>query len=335
VSKRSPKTSLNRMTKRQPPIPLPPDIEAFLHFKRAERKSGRTLDEYVSLLRRLLKHRYDLKTSNLNGVEGAELLIGFVESMATKSGNPIGSETARKYYSMLGTYTSWLTASDRLYADPAAKLPRISRKKGRPRPMPELNFRRLIEAAPTSSDRLALLLMGRCGLRRAELRGVRLRDFDLSGPIATVSIVGKGNKKADQPLLEVVRLQAEAVLMERPNLAEYVQYPVRVSNLPGQVGRQYHFPLKEMSENAQDNWWAATLLAADVPPIWGMHSLRHLAGTHFYEATKDAVQTQHFMRHSKMETTFESYVAGTDEARRNALLAASAAHVGFSAGGQS
>jgi integrase len=326
----------NKPTKRtpRPKKPLPEDMAAFLRFKKAERKSPRTMDEYASLLRRLTKFR-TFETHELNGVEGADLLIAFVESLHRKDGTPLDSGTSRKYYSMLGTYTSWLVARGRLDADPAPRLPDIAGKRGRPKPMPELTFHRLLEAAPTESDRLSLLLMGRCGLRRAELRGVRLRDFDLTGPIGTVRIIGKGNKPADQPLLDVVRLQVERVLQERPNLAEYLQYPIRTSNLPGQVGRRYPNPLKPLSENAQDNWWAAILLAADVPPTWTMHQLRHTAGTFFYAHTLDPQQTQFFMRHSKMETTFESYVQGSDEARLRALQAASAAHLGFSAGGHS
>lgn len=324
------------MTKR-PAKPLPDDMEAFIRFKKAERKSVRTLDEYRSLLRRLVKFR-TFETHELNSVEGADFLIEFVESLHRKGGAPLDPGTSRKYYSMLGTYTSWLVARGRLDADPAPRLPDIAGKRGRPKPMPELTFHRLLDAAPTESDRLSLLLMGRCGLRRAELRGVRLRDFDLTGPIGTVHIIGKGNKPADQPLLEVVRLQAKKVLEKRTNLAEYLQYPIRTSNLPGQVGKRYPNPLKPMSENAQDNWWAAILLAADVPPTWTLHQLRHTAGTFFYAHTLDPQQTQFFMRHAKMETTFESYVKGSDEARLKALHAASAAHLpvsGLSAGGQS
>jgi integrase len=310
--------------------PLHPDMEAFLRFKSAERKSIRTLQEYESLFRRFLKWNPDHDTGELDGSEGADLLIAFVNALGD-----IATNTTRKYYSMLGTYTSWLVARERLYADPAPSLPDVKRTKGSPKPIPELTFQRLVTAAPTPSDRLALLLMGRCGLRREELRGVRLRDFDLDGPIATVHIIGKGNKPADQPLLDVVRLATEAVLIERSDVREYLQYPIRTSNLPGQEGRLYHHPLKRLSENAQDNWWARMLLAADVPPKWTMHQLRHTAGTHFYTTSKDPQQTQLFMRHEKLDTTFEFYVQPSDEARRAALQAASAADLGLSVGGQS
>jgi integrase len=323
------------MTKRKPPMPLPDDMETFLLFKDAERKSPRTLDEYRSLLRRLVKSRPTLKTCDLNGNGGAEFLAAFVKGLHKKTGEPLDPDTSRKYYTMLGTYTSWLAATDRLDADPAPKLPHIRKKGGNPKPMPEPIFRRLLESAPTESDRLALLLMGRSGLRRAELRGVRLMHFDLTGPLATVHIIGKGNKPADQPLLEVVRLQVEAVNLERPDQREYLQYPTRVSNLRHERGKRRAFPLKPMSENAQDNWWAAMLLAADVPPTWTLHQLRHTAGTFFYAHCRDPQQTQVYMRHAKMDTTFESYVKPADEARMKALQSVSDAHVGFSVGAKS
>jgi integrase len=310
-------------------------MEAFLGFKEAERKSPRTLAEYRSLFNRLVRSRPRLTTSDFDGNDGAEFLIAFVEGLRKPDGSRLDDDTSRKYYSMLATFTGWLVTRDKLIADPGPKLPHIRKKRGAPKPIPEKVFQRLLEAAPTASDRLALLLMGRCGLRRAELRGVRLRDFDLGGPLATVHIVGKGNKPADQPLLEIVRLEAERVLVERPNVAEYLQYPVRVSNLPHERGKRRPYPLKPLSETGQDNWWAAMLSAADVPPAWTMHQLRHTAGTHFYGATRDPQQTQHFMRHEKMDTTFEYYVAGSDEARLKALAAASAPDLPSSVGAQS
>jgi integrase len=315
-------------------VALHPDMEAFLLFKKRERKSDRTLDEYRSLFRRLMRFQPALRTTDLNGLPGARLLMEFVDAFTRRDGLPLDSGTTRKYYSMLGTYTSWLVAQDSLDADPAPRLPKITKRGGSPKPIDDKTFYRLLEAAPTESDRLSLLLMGRSGLRRAELRGVRLRDFDLAGPLPTVHIIGKGNKPADQPLLDPVRLQVERVLLERPNLAEFLQYPTRVSNLPHERGTRRAFPLRPMSENAQDNWWASILFAADVPPIWHMHQLRHAAGTFYYAACRDPQQTQNYMRHSKMETTFEYYVKPSDEARMKALRAASDAHVGFSVGGQ-
>ena len=316
-------------------VPLHPDMEFFLRFKKAERMSDRTLAEYRSLFQRLILSRPDLETADLEGVAGSDFLTAFVSGLTRRDGKPLDPDTSRKYYSMLGTYTSWLAARDLLVSDPAPKLPQIKRKKGRPKPVPEHDFRRLLEGAPTASDRLAILLMGRSGLRRAELREIRFKDFDLHA--STVYFVGKGNKPVDQPLLEVVRLAAEAALQERrPEPHHYLQFPTYTTNPPNGPSKKYPHPERPISENAQDNWWAAMLLAADLPPrLYGMHQLRHSSGTHYYAACLDAVQTHEYMRHSKMETTFEYYVKPSDDARKRALKSADDLHQRLLSGGQS
>jgi integrase len=56
----------------------------------------------------------------------------------------------------------------------------------------------LLACARTSRDRLALLVLLDCGVRRAELAGIRIRDFDLARQQLTV--FGKGQKERVTPL---------------------------------------------------------------------------------------------------------------------------------------
>lgn len=171
-------------------------------------------------------------------------------------------------------------------------------------------IRRLVVGQDQRRDRVALLLLYWCALRRNELRLVQWRHIDLARRILVV--FGKGGKVLEQAIPEPVALELERYVQdEAPHADEFLLYPQK-------VGRRGRYPLyavdvvwedrgRPMTESAIDKWWQRCVSRSGLDHF-PMHEIRHSAGTHFHEAGRDLVATQHFMRHASAATTERTYL---------------------------
>lgn len=171
-------------------------------------------------------------------------------------------------------------------------------------------IRRLVVAQDARRDRLALLLLYWCALRRNELRLIQWRHLDLARRILLV--YGKGGRLLEQSIPEPVALELERyILDENPSPDDFLLYPQK-------VGRRGHFPLytdeviwedrrRPLTESAIDKWWQRMVRRSGLAHF-PMHEVRHSAGTHFHEAGRDLVATQHYMRHRSAATTERTYI---------------------------
>lgn len=147
----------------------------------------------------------------------------------------------------------------------------------------------LIRAQDNSRDRAALTLLWPMGLRRNELRLIRLSDVDLHRNLLLVH--GKGQKDAVLPLaVRLVRDELTLHLMERePRPNDYLLYPKRDTSRP-------------MDTSSVDRWFKRCLANAGMRPI-PMHELRHSSGDALWRATGNIVLAQQLLRHSSVGTT--------------------------------
>src|SRR5207247_2897060 len=96
-------------------------------------------------------------------------------------------------------------------------------------------IRKLVTGQDSQRDRVALLLLYWCALRRNELRQVKFRHIDLANRRLTV--FGKGGAVLDQNIPEPVALELERHVQDRaPDPDEYLLYPQK-------VGRRGSWPL--------------------------------------------------------------------------------------------
>lgn len=193
---------------------------------------------------------------------------------------------------------------NRLEANPCARI-RRPRKRGVERHAhdPE-RVKAIISAQPDLRDRVAIALMARLGLRKNELRLLRWRDVDLLA--GELRVHAKGGKRPTIPVVYEDVLTDLASLSVEAAPEQYLLYPVKVGNLPGQddVIEQRDRP---MQPSTMHRWWKRCLRQAgsgDFP----MHELRHTAGTEFMRATGNLELTRMFMRHASISTTSEAYL---------------------------
>jgi len=205
---------------------------------------------------------------------------------------------------------AWAHDNDHLPADPARKLrsPRHDDTERRAHSL--ATIRRLVVAADLRRDRVVLLLLYWCALRRNELRLIQFRDIDLARRVVLVH--GKGGTHLEQNIPEQVALELERYMLdEAPRRDDYLLYPMK-------TGRRGKWPTyvtdvvwedrsRPLSLSGVGNWWERMVRRAGLEHF-PMHEMRHSAGTHFHEAGRDLVATQHFMRHKNPATTAGVYV---------------------------
>jgi site-specific recombinase XerD len=140
------------------------------------------------------------------------------------------ARTRAKVTSVIRAFWVWAEEEGHVPFSPASKIrrPRAPRKTAPllPAHVDEL----LLDCSRTARDRLALLVLLDCGVRRAELAGIRICDFDLARQQLTV--FGKGQKERVIPLRGRIVMALRAYLGEplefvgrRPEPDDYLLYP--------------------------------------------------------------------------------------------------------------
>lgn len=224
--------------------------------------------------------------------------------------------TRRGAVSSVRTFFAWAFDHDHIRQDPARKLrgPRTQDTERRSHSL--TTVRQLVVACDERRDRLGLLLLYWCALRRNELRVIQWRHIDLGRRVLTV--FGKGGKVLEQNIPEPVALELERFIQdEAPLPDDFLLYPTK-------VGRRGHYPLyvdeviwedrtRPLSISGINFWWRRAVKRAGMEHF-PMHELRHTAGTHFHEHGRDLVATQHFLRHANPATTAKTYIH-TDRVR--------------------
>jgi integrase/recombinase XerC len=219
--------------------------------------------------------------------------------------------TRAAYVSTIRVFFSWAHERDHIPLDPAAKRLKSPRSKATERRShAQDTIRQLVLAQNSRRDRVALLLMYWCALRRNELRLVQFRHINLANRVLTV--FGKGGTILEQNIPEAVAIELERhILDRRAEPDEYLLHPQRVGRFGSwplyTEGIVWEDRFRPLSLSGIDKWWQRCVAASGLAHF-PMHELRHSAGTHFHETGHDLVATQHFMRHRNPATTAKTYI---------------------------
>lgn len=242
------------------------------------------------------------------------------EHLAERFGN-LAVNTRATASSTVRVFFQWAEDEELIERSPARRL-RSPRQSDTTRQAHTLDtIRRLIVEQDQRRDRVAILLLYWCALRRNELRLIQWRHIDLARRLITVQ--GKGRRILEQNIPEPVALEVERyVLDEACQPDEFLLYPQKV----GRRGRWPFYIDEVIWENRKaplslsgiDSWWRRRVTAAGLDHF-PMHEVRHTAATHFHLSGHDLVATQHFLRHKNPATTARVYVH-TDRQREIARV---------------
>jgi site-specific recombinase XerD len=180
-----------------------------------------TIRDYEAILARMSLLLADLQPLEVTRDD----LRGVIDTWATRH-----PRTRAKVTSVIRSFWEWAENEGHVPFSPAAKIrrPRAPRKTAPllPAHVDEL----LLGCARTARDRLALLVLLDCGVRRSELAGIRVRDLDLGRRLLTV--FGKGQKERVIPVRGRIVSAARAYLIENletvgrpPEPDDFLLYP--------------------------------------------------------------------------------------------------------------
>ncbi len=137
-------------------------------------------------------------------------------------------------------------------------------------------------------DHAAAELLYSCGLRLAEIQGLRWSQFDAG--LTEVRVTGKGSKTRIVPVGSKAREALNALLATQP--AASAEAPVLLGRGGAALSR------RALSEGLK-RWATAAGLAGRVHP----HRFRHAFATHLLEESSDLRAVQELLGHANLSTT--------------------------------
>lgn len=212
------------------------------------------------------------------------------------SGQTWAPNTKRAYRGSLRSFFGWAVETGHLSSSPALALPPVKIPRGRPRPIPEEQYRYAVAIADERT-RMAVLLAAQCGLRRGEIASAHRDDVEADLAGWSLRVLGKGGHTRVVPLPD----DLARLLLARP---------------PGWLFPSSHGG--HLTPHHLGKTIAATLEGGHTT-----HSLRHRCATVSYAATRDLRAVQELLGHAKPETT-AIYTLVPDAAVRAAMSAAAA-----------
>lgn len=260
-----------------------PIIEEWCAWMTAQGLSERTINERAMLFTRLKGEPLNLTPADLIRELGRTEL-----SNASKS----------TYINHMRAFFAWAIRMEYTTKDPTTKLPAPRVPRGTPKPVTDIEMRRLARAPMRRKTRAMVLLCAYQGFRIHEAVKVRGEDIDLER--GTVFVNGKGGIRVDLPLSDVIRDLAATMPREG-----------------------FWFPSGDshVKANSASDTVGKAMRRAGVEG--SAHSLRHWYGTQLLRRGANMRVVQELMRHSNLATT--AIYTQVDPDQKRAAIASLAA----------
>jgi integrase/recombinase XerC len=283
--------------------PLGQEWGRFLRAKRLAGCEENTLRSYETVGR-----RFALRYADFDSLEpfaeretGPELVLDFLDHFWGEADR----NTLDQRTSIMRSFFEWAYRTDRISADPMRKIEKRRRKQqgARRQRIPAGPLARLVSGQESLRDQAAILLLGRLGLRREDLRLLQIADIDLARDELYLRHAKGGEEHvlpiAFPDLREALYLHLQA---EKREPAEFLVYPKTERTRP-------------LSRAGIAQWFERCCERAGVVG-YTMHQLRHAAADDLRRATGSTVDAQALLRHKSVATT-EAYLhTGVDDLRR-------------------
>lgn len=295
--------------KRYRATPLGLEVARYIRWKRNEwGAQPETIRDYESILARLALFFADLELSDLEVPVGPERLRECWDHYwGDKSGR-----TRAKVRSVWVDFFDWAVREQRgILGNPARVLASPKRRGVKREPFGDNLVLKVIRAQDYLPDKLAVVLVLVYAIRRAELAGIRFRDFDFERRTLTVS--GKGGKVRVVPIVDEPfwRYLGEVQLEFQPSPDHFLLY--RTARR-GMLTYRYH--TRALVPRSVHTWWYRRLAAAGIvgdgreDGTWrglGMHRGRHTVASDIVRKKGNLAAAQELLGHSSEATTADSY----------------------------
>ena len=213
----------------------------------------------------------------------------------------IGAASMNRELSSLRSFYRYLRTHGHMTQDIFGRISTLKTARKLPSFVPETRMESLLENIRSKSrtndfveqrNALIIALFYSCGIRLAELQGVRFGD--LSGDRSAFHIRGKGDKHRMIPVLPELaeRIERYAALLRELGISTSTEAPMIVSEQG-----------KPLSRSTIQRVVKAKLGEANVQGKKSPHILRHTFATHLLNKEADMRDIQELMGHSSLRTT--------------------------------
>lgn len=234
-------------------------------------------------------------------------LLDYKESLQDEAGATRARKLTvlRLFFSFASTFKASPIPKELLYE--TLKSPRVQQETRNI--LDNEDIKRILAQVDLSSpggyrDYLTLVVLLKCGLREAEITGIRLQDFQTRGENAYLTVTGKGNKTRTIPLApdvwEAVQRYVQLTGRSFNSRNDQTGYLLQSRKKGRLTGRHIQRIVKQYVEKAGIN-----------KPI-SPHSLRHTCGTEMALNKAPLQMIQNFLGHSSPQTTMR-YVHKAEE----------------------
>jgi site-specific recombinase XerD len=173
----------------------------------------------------------------------------------------------------------------------------------------EDELQRMLNAARADNyrDYVLLAVMAGCGLREAEVVGLKLSDFkDAGNDVVMLRVLGKGDKVRNVPISpDLWRLVQRYILLTGRSLNSHTD--ARKPLLTSRVGKD-----KPLTTRSVQNIVKKYVRVAGITKPISPHSIRHTVGTNMAVNEAPLLVIQQFLGHSDPKTTMR-YIRRAEE----------------------
>jgi integrase/recombinase XerD len=166
----------------------------------------------------------------------------------------------------------------------------------------------MLAAARASNyrDYVMLAVMAGCGLREAEVVGIKVGDFRETGDQIFLRVLGKGDKIRNVPISpDLWRLVQRFVLLTERSFTSHPD--ARKPLFTSRVGKD-----KQLTTRSVRNMVKKYVRAAGIVKAISPHSIRHTVGTNMAMNQAPLLVIQQFLGHSDPKTTMR-YIRRAEE----------------------
>ena len=279
-------------------------VEAFMTYIQAERRfSPLTVRNYRHDIESFLSWcasksatpSEEIDPTHITAEDIREWIVYRVESCK------IGASSVNRELSSLRSFYKYLRRNDFVSQDIFSRISTLRTDRKLPTFVPESRMAPLLESIREKSqanefieqrNALIIALFYSCGIRLAELQGIRIGDF--SADMQTLHVRGKGNKHRVIPILpELAARVANHIEMLK---AREVSVSAASPLITSEIG-------DALSRTTIQRIVKSELSGANVQGKKSPHVLRHTFATHLMNQEADMRNIQELMGHSSLRTT--------------------------------
>lgn len=261
-----------------------PAVALWINYQRAANLSPRTIRDRAETMR------------FLETWTGKTVLNVTQHDLVMFMARDVSPATRATYATIFRVFYRFALEQGLITKSPMDGAPVPRRPKYAPRPVENIQLTRVLQACSRHRTRAMVLLAALAGLRVHEIAKIRGEDIDLER--ATLTVIGKGNKRAVIPL--------------HPVLIELAQDMPEI----GYWFTHWETPDEPITGKSCGQAISRAMHRAGVDAT--AHQLRHWYGTALLEGGADLRTVQELMRHESLATT-QIYTRVTSERRRDAI----------------